>query len=297
MANSTTLKWLVFGPGAIAGVIAHQLLQQHQQLALLPHQVTSAKTIDWQLTQDNIKHHHRSEVFNGQWQPDAVIIAVKSYQLNQAVARLETLGIAANCPTIISHNGIVDIPSARPLFPLITTQAAYRQERHIIHSGSGQSWLSTRDKRSPAALPDAVIEVLSRALEPLMATAQIEHYQWQKLLINCVVNPLTACANITNGELQQPQWQPQITALIKEFVAVARASGINLDEQHAQATVSQVIQRTGTNTSSMLADIRQQQPTEIEALNGFLVRQAERVGKAVPTHRAITEQVRRLSDN
>ena len=283
-------KWLTFGPGAISGLIAAGLIRQQQQVAFKTRS-TSTTPIQWTLHDSVGQQLFTTPVYQQQWQPHAVILAVKSYQLNAALKQLDELSIATDCPVIISHNGILSVTTKRPLFPLITTHAASRSDLEIFHNGEGESWLANTATNQSITLPAPIANIISDSFAPIALVSDIDQRRWQKLLINCVINPLTAIYRITNGELAEQQYAQQKQALIGEFIQVASACGHVFDLVHAQQSVERVIAATASNRSSMLADVENNRPTEIDAMNGFILRQAQQHNINVPTHHWVVKQL------
>jgi 2-dehydropantoate 2-reductase len=107
---------------------------------------------------------------------------------------------------------------------------------------------------------------------------------WQKLLINCAINPLTALANVKNGELAQASYRPTLQAICEEVCLTAQACGIFIDANSALEQVLNVIENTAENYSSMHQDIAHKRPTEIDAINGYVVKQAQKKGIDVPVN-------------
>ncbi len=182
---------------------------------------------------------------------------------------------------------------AQGLWFLTTTHAALRRADTLTHTGQGQSVLSALNS---AALPyqAAVQPVMDQALGPLRCVADIQPYLWQKLAINAVINPLTAIYNCPNGELAKTRWQPQIASIVQEVCQVAGRSGCALAFAPTLQSVQQVIARTAQNFSSMQQDIAHQRRTEIDAINGYVVRQAAHYGLAVPHNSQLQQQVLQL---
>ena len=117
---------------------------------------------------------------------------------------------------------------------------------------------------------------------------------WQKLIINCAINPLTAMHKVKNGELAEPQYQPRIISIVQEAVTVANACGIDINYSAMFDKVKQVIQQTGANTSSMLQDVLNNKPTEIEFITGYLLQQAKQHEIKAPTNEMLYHKVREL---
>lgn len=289
--NNKPLRWLAFGPGAISGLISAGLLRQQHSLAFVSRGPESAKTIAWALNDSIGMQHFCTPTYQQQWQPDAIVMAVKSYDVANALGRLDELGVSKHCPVILSHNGCVEHHSQRPLFAMITTQAASRCGLQIKHTGNGHSWLSCYAEHGAEPLPPAIQQAMTKSFAPLEVVQDINPRRWYKLLINCIINPLTAIYRVPNGALAGAEYQSIKAALIDEFLAVAIAAGYPFSATDAQHAVNQVILDTANNRSSMLADVEHGRPTEIEALNGYLVTQAIKLGINVPNHRWVLSQI------
>lgn len=112
--------------------------------------------------------------------------------------------------------------------------------------------------------------------------------QLEKLAVNCVVNPLTALLDVRNGALLYNfHLTRSMRLLLSEISVVIRSlpelRGVpNLDTRFATARLEtlavSVADKTGENISSMLADTRRGLQTEVEYINGYIVRRGEEVG-------------------
>ncbi len=112
---------------------------------------------------------------------------------------------------------------------------------------------------------------------------EIERLLWEKLIINCAINPLTALLDRPNGTIVQDTELREIAAAVaREALLVARSHGVALSESEAVARVETVARKTAQNISSMLQDVRRGRPTEIEYINGAIVRAGRRLGIATP---------------
>jgi len=118
--------------------------------------------------------------------------------------------------------------------------------------------------------------------------------QWQKLVVNAALNPLTAIHDVPNGALlQRPGLRAEMSALIDEADAVlARLDPSWPADSHA--AVAAVVRATAANTSSMRSDIHGGAVTEIEAINGWLARRAAALAMDLPMHRRILALVHAL---
>ena len=153
--------------------------------------------------------------------------------------------------------------------------------------------------RFPSGLDAGVqrlIELFRRAGLNVQASDCIRTDLWAKTLYNCALNPLGAILDVPYGRLaDSPSW-PIIQRVIEEAFAVCRAEGITQRWQSATDYLDYLrsvqLPATADHHASMLQDIRQGRQTEIDFLNGAVVRLGERHGIATPTNRTLVELIR-----
>jgi 2-dehydropantoate 2-reductase len=121
---------------------------------------------------------------------------------------------------------------------------------------------------------------------------EIERLLWEKLIINCAINPLTALLDRPNGAIvQDPELQEISGAVAREALRVARTHGVALTEAEAIERVETVACKTAQNISSMLQDVRRGRPTEIDYINGAVVREGRRLGIPTPLSLLLTKWI------
>jgi 2-dehydropantoate 2-reductase len=139
-----------------------------------------------------------------------------------------------------------------------------------------------------------LIQALGKAGFDARVSNNIKETVWKKLLINAVINPLTAILRIRNGELLESReridWMRE---LFQEGLAVARAEGVNLSPGLWEELLS-VCRRTANNHSSMLQDIMNGRRTEMEWINGSLLKAGARHGLELPAHAAVVRRIREM---
>jgi len=186
------------------------------------------------------------------------------------------------------------LPNAH-LYAAVTTDAAkVLSPSEVMHTGAGETWIgqllhSSKDIGTLTDQPQAIsfLEQLNLAGFLSLLSNEVESKIYRKLLINAVINPLTAIWRIPNGELLASSDRIQLMReLFEEAIQVYNAAGIQHDA-NAWDNILQVCQNTAGNTSSMLADVLAGRATEIKWINGNLLNMADRSGLAVPTHRWI----------
>lgn len=111
---------------------------------------------------------------------------------------------------------------------------------------------------------------------------------WDKLLVNVGINAITALTGIKNGQLLDLSATRDISrAAVEEAMDLAREQGIHIRDD-AVEHVFEIAKATSPNRSSMGQDVDNKRITEIEAINGFVVREASAIGIKVPVNKTLT---------
>lgn len=162
----------------------------------------------------------------------------------------------------------------------VTTEAAKRKTlTEVIHAGRGEICIGkvggSNTTHGPSALI-SFIETLTAAGFSASMSKEVDTMIYRKLLINAVINPLTAIWRVPNGELLASEQRIHLMKeLYEEAIAVYEACGIAL-ESNAWEGIMEVCRATAGNISSMLADVLSSRATEIRWINGSIVDMAER---------------------
>jgi 2-dehydropantoate 2-reductase len=114
---------------------------------------------------------------------------------------------------------------------------------------------------------------------------------WRKLVGNAAVNPVSALVGITNGELLQHLAARIVDAAARETARVACAEGVPISDDEAIALWRAMAELTAANRSSMLQDVRNGRPTEIDWINGEVARRGRRHGVPTPVNEALLKLV------
>jgi 2-dehydropantoate 2-reductase len=179
----------------------------------------------------------------------------------------------------------------------VTTQGAALIEPGVVRwAGRGPTRLG------PLISPDSAarreIDMIIRAFCDAGLEAQdernIEKALWEKLLVNAAINPLTALFDVPNGWLvEDPILRDTLHDVVRETLPVAVEHGAHLSLEEAIEYVEGVCRATARNISSMLQDVRRGRPTEIDFINGAVVREGRRLDIPTPLSRLLWELVRR----
>ena len=161
----------------------------------------------------------------------------------------------------------------------------------VKHHGRGDLVIGTMQSSrlsDPQKTLQAIVELFASAQVSVQISTNVMAELWSKLMINCAFNAISGLAQIQYGKLAalEPVRNTQ-TALVKEVIAVAKADGIHLSETLALQAVEQISVTMGSQKSSTAQDMARSKPSEIDHLNGFIVRRGMALGVATPVNQAL----------
>ncbi|MGS0683011.1 ketopantoate reductase family protein [Shewanella sp. 125m-7] len=323
VAKKNLKQITILGAGAIGQLIYHQLANalsiQGEQTSIRPSdrlnfisRDAKSTILPLSFTAYNKLQITRDAKFIGQADYDKsladtelLIVCVKAYQVTSAL-NVVLPRLSKSAHILLLHNGmgphieVAPTLAGRGLSLGTTSQGALRLDKwHVKQTGIGLTQLGPYRATELNQVQAASINPKLKTLL-LNAIPQSDWYDeilpllWQKLAVNVTINPLTAIYNCTNGELANPKYHDIIYNAVDELVNVAAADGIDLEFSHLIERVYQVIELTAQNFSSMHQDISQQRPTEISAINGFVVTRAKAHNMNTPYNLSLVEQVRHL---
>jgi len=120
---------------------------------------------------------------------------------------------------------------------------------------------------------------------------------WSKFVFNCALNATSAIAQVGYGALARNDWSRETTlAAARETIAVARASGIELPEKEILERLIQFALKMGAVTSSTAQDIARGKRTEIDSLNGYVVRRGAMLGVPTPVNHTLSALLKLIEE-
>jgi 2-dehydropantoate 2-reductase len=128
---------------------------------------------------------------------------------------------------------------------------------------------------------------------PCRLSPDIEADLWIKLITNAALNAISAVAHATYGDIAAiPESRETSRQLVTECVAVARASGVALPADDFVQMVWGFAEKVGPIYSSTAQDLDRRKRTEIDALNGFVVRRGAELGVPTPVNQSLLALVK-----
>ena len=215
-----------------------------------------------------------------------------------SAAALGGLPLAADATVLRLQNGLGSLdgllPAGARMIEVVSASAVKRDgDAHRVVA-ENDTWMgeSAAPGGPAAAEPPAWFGPLARHWPKLHWPDDFRHRQWRKLVGNAVINPLTGLHDVANGHIfEDPALAAEAEQLAREADRVLTAldptwPGDSLPGVRALA------EATAGNTSSMRADMQAGAVTEIDAINGWLLRQADVLGLDLPAHRRLVAAVK-----
>ena len=227
---------------------------------------------------------------------DIALVLVKSWQTAEMAAHLtgalKPSGITVSLQNGLGNREILEkhLGAARVTTGVTAAGANLGKPGRLHLGGDGRTFIG--------ALPGAaqhladLTRILCKGGMESTLTDAIRPLIWQKLIANAAINPLTALNNIPNGALlEDKNLRNLMRLLVIESVDVARSIGVQASVETSWRQVLDICSATAVNISSMLQDVRNGRRTEIDAINGAIVRLGEQQGIDTPVNKGIWQRV------
>jgi 2-dehydropantoate 2-reductase len=162
----------------------------------------------------------------------------------------------------------------------------------VSHAGVGPSQMGPY-KGGSTADAERLAQALSDAGLEASVTALIQPEIWKKLILNAATLPTSALTSMSAGALtMHAQTHELVSGTAREAVAVARALGYEIDEEERVDYIHSLLQQAGPAKASMLQDFEAGRQTEIDVINGAVVRAGDETGVPVPLNRSFVALVK-----
>lgn len=285
----------LLGPGAIGSLWAYHLCQSGHQVTLWGRGASGSNTFHLDQKPDITLAYNQLESLA---KADLVLVTVKAWQVEAALEPL--IGhLHPDTMIVLMHNGmgtatwLADKLGNNPLLLATTTHGALRaSEREIRHTGQGITHIGGINHAGKQC--HFLKDVLAHSLPSVAWCDDIQAALWNKLAINCAINPITAKYAITNGELAKPEYHQELLEVVREVHQVMIAEGVSIQLTELQAKVDDVVRLTAKNYSSMQQDIEHGRRSEINYITGYLLRRASAHQLELPYNQALYEHIQQM---
>jgi 2-dehydropantoate 2-reductase len=233
-------------------------------------------------------------------EPDLVIVATKATGLEAAASALDGYWPDATVMTVQNGLGAEEIVRAHGDWALLSAvtfmSGTKHSDTHVEYVLDTETWIGPY-AGTPVERAREAGELLARAGLNVEVLDDLRPAQWSKLIFNATVNGVAALTGLPHdAHYAEGELGGLVHALVDEGKAVAAAAGIELHEDPWGMNVL-ATRRGSAHYPSMLEDVEARRPTEIELITGSLVREAERLGVAVPLHQTLYRLIKAKEDS
>lgn len=303
------MKIVIVGPGAMGCLLANFLSKGKDEVWFLDKNRERAAKI------------HRNgisiEGISGYWQTpikatvdtkeigqaDLIIICVKSYDTKEATIQAKPI-MGENTLILTLQNGIGNVEviseivgAEKVLAGVTNLGATLLEDGKVRHAGHGETIIGRIDGKIPVEMR-SIREIFNSTGLKMRISRDIKGLLWSKLIINSGINALTAITRLNNGRLVEFEGTRKILRdAVTEAAKIAKRKRIKLIYDDPLAKVEAVCEATATNVSSMLQDVLRKKRTEIDFINGVIVRLGQELGIPVPVNSILVELVKTIESS
>ncbi|GAB2909500.1 2-dehydropantoate 2-reductase [Paraburkholderia jirisanensis] len=215
-----------------------------------------------------------------------VLFCVKSTDTESAGQQLKPY-LAADTLLLTMQNGVDNADRLRMQVPqpvaaaVVYVATGMAGPGHVRHHGRGELVIE------PAAASQTVARAFIEAQVPTEISDNVRGALWAKLVLNCAYNALSALAQLPYGQLVERGGVPAVIRdVVAECVAVAQADGVVIPGD-VELAVRRIAETMPTQYSSTAQDMARGKRSEIDHLNGLIVRRGEALGVPTPANRVL----------
>jgi 2-dehydropantoate 2-reductase len=311
--NLSDTRVAVMGAGAVGSYFGGMLARAGARVTLIgrPNHVEAVRKNGLLLDTVTFKEHvalnastHPADVRDAQF----VLFCVKTLD-TESVARSIAPHLAQDAIVISLQNGVDNIARIRAasgieaLPAVVYVAAALPEPGHVKHSGRGEWIVGEYAGAAPSAAgtksrPERVAEMCTAAGVPCRVSQNIEVDQWTKMVMNCAGNAVTAIAQTSFAHVARNlDTREVLRTVINECVVVARAAGVALPDVDWTEKGLKNAETLGEATSSTAQDIARGKPTEIDSLNGYIVRRGREFSVPTPVNMTLFALVKLIEES
>ncbi|KAA0009555.1 MAG: ketopantoate reductase family protein [Thermoplasmata archaeon] len=276
------MKFIIFGAGAIGSLFGALLSTKNDVLLVGRKEHIEAIEREGLKIEGITKGiFHPKTKWDGS-RYDVVILTTKAYDTKKALE--EILHKFGKIPVLSLQNGlkneemITEIIGEEYAIGGITSHGAtFLRAGKILHAGTGETVIGELNGRITERIEEIEEAFNTCGIDTRIST-DIKKEIWKKAVVNVVINGLTSLLRCKNGELLKSRHAEEtMEKICTECIEIARAEGIGIGEEIIDKT-KEVAKNTAENISSMLQDIMKGKKTEVEEINGEIVRIAKKHG-------------------
>ncbi len=303
------MKIAVVGSGALGSLLAAFFLKAKSDVTLFSRSKERAEKINRDgVCVEGVAGKWRSRLkatssFGEISGADAVFLCVKSYDTKKAVSSF-CPHLSAGASVISLQNGLGNIEviseetgEERVIGGVTNIGVTLLEDAAVRYAGKGETVIGRADGKITAEMRP-IRELFSSCGLELRISREIKSIIWSKLVLSAGINALSAVLRLPNGALVRSEGARRIMrAAVTEAVRVAKRKRIKLVYDDPLAKAEAVCEATASNNSSMLQDILSGRRSEIDAINGAIIRIAQEAGIPVPVNVMLNDMVKSIEAN
>jgi 2-dehydropantoate 2-reductase len=299
------IKIAVVGAGSVGCYFGGMLARAGQDVSLIarPQHVQAINQngllMDCVNFQDIVKLKAASD-YKPLLDADLVMLCVKSYDTEKVVKEIKPF-LAPEAIILSLQNGVDNVNLAQmnldnQVYPTVVYVAVgMAGPGHLKHFGRGELVLGSMtdlNEKSGSVL-ESIAQFLTANGVPSVVSKEIKKELWLKFLVNCIYNGISAVGQIEYGQMVRvPAINVLIETLTREFLEVAAKEGVNISWDEAIQANRKIAETMAHQKSSTAQDLSKKKLTEIEFLNGFIVRKGFEHQVSTPSHQALYAMVK-----
>jgi 2-dehydropantoate 2-reductase len=288
------LKIAIIGAGAMGSLFGSMLSKvsevvlidiNHDHVEAIQKNGLIVENLDGSRSTFNLLITNRPEELSDR--VELAIIFTKSFNTrdaaNTARAILDPQGVALTLQNGIGNFDMIQniLGPENAVLGVTSHGGTFLGPGHVRHAGIGPTHIANIPLKK--SLIDKIVNIFNVAGIDTSLSDNMNSLIWGKLIINVGINAMTAICRVPNGIIGKiSECFDIMEEAVSEAAAVADALGIMLPYEDPVAQVKKVCEATATNQASMLQDILRGTRTEIEAINGAIVKKADTLGIPTP---------------
>jgi 2-dehydropantoate 2-reductase len=302
------MKIVIVGAGAMGSLFASLLAKSKEEVWLLDKDKDRAAKINHSgISVEGLSNFKAQIKATADPQEigttDLVIICVKSYHTKEAMLFAKPV-IGDDTMALTLQNGFGNVEvigeivgSDKVLGGVTNAGATLIECGKVRYAGKGETVVGTLDGRINVEMR-YIRELFNKVGLETKISRDIKGLIWSKLIINVGINALTAITRLNNGKLVELDGTRKIMRdAVTEAVKVAKRKRIKLIYDDPLAKVEAVCEATSANVSSMLQDVLRNKRTEIDFINGVIVRQGQEMGIPTPVNSLLVDLVKTIESS
>jgi len=303
------MKIVVLGPGAIGCLVAAFLSKTKEDVWLLDKDKNRAHKLQSQgIFVEGMGNPWHAVVkvsadAKAIGEADVLIVCVKCYDTKTAIKSAKPC-IGPNTYVVTLQNGLGNIENIGEIIGQERLLAGITNQGSTLigvgkvrHAGKGETSIGRIDGEFPVELRQ-IRDIFNKSGWETKISRDIKVLVWSKLVVNVGINVLTALTRLPNGKIVEYEGTRRLMRqAVTEAVKVAKRKRVKLLYDDPLAKVESVCEATSTNVCSMLQDVLNHRRTEVDYVNGVIVRHAQELGIAAPVNTVLVDLIKTVESS